>query len=123
MSANDINIASTFSLDAGVIDMGANRITLGSGTGSLGSLSHIAPARIVGEFERWVNVGNQTGLELPIGTTTDLAEAILDINTLSSPGSIIVQFISSDPGDNGLTLDDNGTDIFNSFFEALKFML
>ena len=97
--------------------MGANTLTLGLGTGSLGSLSHTAPARIAGKFERWVNIGNRTNLELPIGTLSDLAEATLTFNNLTA-GSIIAEFIEADPEGDGLPINDDGTDIFNTFFEG-----
>ncbi len=116
-TSNHLTVSSILSLEAGALDMGANRITLGTSTASLGTLSHTAPARIIGEFERWVNTGNQTGLELPVGTSSDLREAVLTFNNLTA-GSIVATFISGDPGSNGLSLDDNGTTVFNTFHEG-----
>ena len=114
---NNITVSATLALESGALDVGANRITLGTGTANPGTLMHTAPARVIGEFERWVNAGNQTNLALPVGSSSDLTEAVITFNNLT-PGSVIASFLASDPGSNGLSLDDGGTTIFNTFHEG-----
>ena len=56
---NHVQVTGTLDISNCLIDAQSNVLTLGSGISQLGSLARTAPATIIGQFERWVNVANQ----------------------------------------------------------------
>jgi hypothetical protein len=116
----DIQVSQQLTLDAGPIDMGSNALILGTSTtgGDEGTLSHTAPARIIGTFSRFINSNNNgTPLEFPVGTASDLNEATVSFNDTPT-GILNILFNEFNPGSSGLSLDDNGTTIFNQYPEG-----
>ncbi|MFH0866984.1 MAG: hypothetical protein V1904_12375, partial [Bacteroidota bacterium] len=113
---NEVVIAGTLTMTLGNIDVGSHKLTLGNSTTNIGILSYNSGS-IIGQFERWVNATG-TGYLFPIGTDDYYRGLNIAFNTLTN-GSLLVQFIEEEPGNNGLTpLDDNGTDVYNTFSEG-----
>ena len=113
---NDIIIENTLSMLAGVINTQQNKLTLGTGTGSgqLGNMSYFG-GFVKGKFERWIN--NTGSHEFPVGYE-NIQRLVINLNGLNSGGTLTAEFAGADPGNSGLPLDDNGTEIFNTFPEG-----
>ncbi len=79
-----------------LINQDVTSLNYTSGTGS----------RIVGKFERGVNSTNN--YLFPLGSATNYNPMNLTFNNLTSPGSILSEFVLSDPGSAGLPLADPG---------------
>ncbi|GAI95861.1 unnamed protein product, partial [marine sediment metagenome] len=100
----------------GVINTMTYKTILGTGTGigELGTLTY-SGGYIKGKFERWINnIGTH---HFPVGASNP-QRMWITLNGLITGGTLIAEFIPSDPGNNGLSLDDAGTTIYNTFVEG-----
>ncbi|MGM0666029.1 MAG: gliding motility-associated C-terminal domain-containing protein [Bacteroidota bacterium] len=111
---NDIVIENTLTMLAGVINTSHCKLMLGTGTGQLGNMSYFG-GFVKGKFERWIN--NTGSHEFPVGSA-NIQRLVINLNGLNSGGTLIAEFTGADPGNSGLPLDDNGTEIFNTFPEG-----
>ncbi len=116
---NDVTVSNTLTMTEGVIDAGTNTIVLGTGTGNVGTLSY-ASGRIIGPFKRWIDAAG-TWL-FPVGTANHYRPADVTFNNVTG-GTVTTEFLSSDPGNNGLPLDDGGQNVVNTFTEGYWSML
>ena len=116
---NDVTVSNALTMTEGVISAGSNTFTLGTGTANVGSLNH-ASGRIIGRFKRWIDVAG--GWLYPVGTANYYRPASITFNNVTG-GSVTTEFISSDPGNNGLPLDDGGQSVVNTFNEGYWSML
>ncbi|MEA1896986.1 MAG: hypothetical protein U9N53_04910, partial [Bacteroidota bacterium] len=112
--ANDVIASNTLQLSGGIIETGSNKLTLGTSTVNIGTLNHIS-GYITGKLERWIN---STGIVIfPIGSSSQKT-VYFTINGLTTAGSVIAEFVGSDPGSNGLSLVDGTVTIYNTFVEG-----
>ena len=94
----------------GTLEMISGNITTGPYTLFLAnqvasSLNHTTGV-IIGKFERGIN---ETGTFLfPVGTATSYNPANLVINSYSTGGSVLSEFMTNDPGNSGLPVTDGG---------------
>lgn len=115
---DDVVVTNTLTMTSGDISTGINVLTLGDAITNVGTLSPPAPGgSIIGSFERWIAGTNGESPLFPVGTTTLplLAQPTFATNT---GGSVIVSFVEANPGNEGLSLDDNGTTVYNTFVEG-----
>ncbi|MFO7755202.1 MAG: hypothetical protein R6V34_04365, partial [Bacteroidales bacterium] len=113
---NDVVINNTLRMVDGIINASGNILTLGFGIGAgeTGTLSYF-DGYIKGKFERWLNtLGSH---QFPVGFS-NAQKLWITFSGLDSGGTLITEFIASDPGNNGLSLDDAGTTIYNTFVEG-----
>jgi len=117
MLANNVNVNSTLTMTAGNIDCQSNTLTLGVSTASTGTLSYTA-GTISGSFKRWIN-STGVGILFPIGTSSDYRSALLTFTNLAG-GTLKASFVSTNPGNSGLSyLDNDGiTSIQNQYTEG-----
>jgi hypothetical protein len=109
----NIIVKNTLTLTAGKINTTSYKAVLGTGIPQLGTL-FASGGYIKGKFERWINgVGSY---EFPVGDI-NYQKLQMDIIGLGTGGSVVVEFIPGDPGNNGLPLND-GIDIYNTFVEG-----
>ncbi|MBN1108523.1 MAG: SprB repeat-containing protein, partial [Bacteroidales bacterium] len=107
-------VGNTFTLSNGVVNASSFRLILGTGLASTGTLAYTG-GYIKGKFEKWIN---STGTHLfPVGADR-VQEMLITLSGFDSGGTLIAEFIPSDPGNNGLSLDDAGTMIHNTFVEG-----
>ncbi|HRW84400.1 MAG TPA: hypothetical protein P5180_03130, partial [Bacteroidales bacterium] len=107
-------VGNIFTLSNGVVNASSFRIILGTGLASTGTLAYTG-GYIKGKFEKWIN---STGTHLfPVGADR-IQQMLITLNGFDSGGTLIAEFIPSDPGNNGLSLDDAGTMIHNTFVEG-----
>lgn len=112
----DVMIPGTLTMTSGNISTGANTLTLGSGIGAIGTLSHTS-GTIVGNFEKWINHMTATSYSLPTGTNQ--YHRPIDISFNDTPtGSIVASFVASSPATSGLPLLDNGITYYDVFTEG-----
>lgn len=115
---SNIQVTEALTLDNALVNTGSNKLVLGTGTGQLGSLVRVAPATIIGRFERWVNTSNQSNLLFPVGTASNYNPITVSFLNLT-PGSLLAEFVESNPGPLATTpLDDNGFDLNNTYIEG-----
>jgi len=94
---------------------GSNILTIGTGAATVGSLTYVSGI-LTGIMERWINTFGNT--LFPVGISGSYHPARLYVNLLDNPGSVIVEFIPTDPGSDGLPLIDGTTDILYHFTEG-----
>ncbi|MFO7924947.1 MAG: MBG domain-containing protein [Bacteroidales bacterium] len=109
--SGNVRVSNELSMTGGNVNAGVNILELGTGTGNPGTITHTS-GNITGKFERWVNT--TTEYLFPVGTASDNNHATINFSNLTS-GSLILEFIPGDPGNTGLPLNDDGTEITNQF--------
>jgi hypothetical protein len=115
--ADDVIASNALTLTQGLIDAGSNMLTLGTGTGNEGTLTHTA-GQIIGQFERWVaSSTTSTDIVFPVGSTANENPAVINFDGIVSGGTVIFQFIESNPSNAGLSLVD-GITIYNTFVDG-----
>ncbi len=109
----DVTIPGTLTMTVGDIDAGTYTLSVGTDAVNVGSLNHTAGS-IIGKYEKWINATSPTSYYLPLGTQQSNNHAAIEFNNLTN-GSIISEFITTDPGASGLPIDDNGTTVYDIF--------
>ncbi|MBL4578049.1 MAG: hypothetical protein JKX74_06215, partial [Flavobacteriales bacterium] len=115
---DNVIVANTLDLVSRNIDAKTNnkKLTLGTGTGNIGTLSRTS-GHIIGQFERWVDATG-TWYYWPVGTTGDYRPDSVRLNTASTFGSLISEFVETDPQDYGNPWIDAGDTVFRTFSEG-----
>ncbi|MEN8203132.1 MAG: hypothetical protein ABFS28_11095, partial [Bacteroidota bacterium] len=112
---NNVAASNNFSMSGGNIYTQGNILTIGTGAGSPGSLTY-ASGVVVGQLERWASA-TATPYLFPIGTATDYRPATITYTNFGT-GSVISEFIASDPGSTGLPLSEGTVNITNQYTEG-----
>jgi hypothetical protein len=114
--SGNITATNGLTFTSGTITTGMYRVNLGSGLGNPGILTYTS-GRIIGQFERWVNTTG-TDYLFPVGTAANYNGAALRFISGLTGGSVRAGFISTDPGNNGLPLSENGIEVSSQFTEG-----
>ncbi|MBU8892968.1 MAG: gliding motility-associated C-terminal domain-containing protein [Bacteroidales bacterium] len=104
--SNNVTISGTLTFSLGNVETGANKLFLSNQ--SIASLNYtsVTGSRVIGQFERGINT---TGNYLfPVGSDADYNPLNLNPNVAPAPGSVLSEYIATDPGDAGLPLPDAG---------------
>ncbi len=112
---DNVIVSNTLNMNLGDINVATHKLTLGTGTGNEGTLSYTSGI-IIGKFERWVN-STGTDIVFPVGTSGFNNSATINFSNLSG-GSLITEFIPSDPLSEGLPQSENGKIISNQFSDG-----
>jgi len=112
---NNIQVSNNLTLNSGTISTSSNILTLGSGIASPGTLTYVS-GRIVGKFEKWVT--SSSNYLFPIGTSVNSQTLNINVNSGLTSGSILVYFISSNPGSGGLPITESGDIVQNQYPEG-----
>ena len=116
VSGGDMKVINSLVMTQGNIFMQGNTLVLGTSTANPGTLSRTT-GTVIGKFERWVaSLG--TNYAFPVGTDTSFNNLIMYCNMGLTGGSVMVEFIASDPGSAGLPLNDGGPDIEKQFTDG-----
>ncbi len=107
--------SNSLTMTSGNIDARSAVLTLGSGTGNIGSFSRTG-GNILGTFSRWVNAGTTT-YSFPLGNGLNDLSANFSFSALSD-GRLNGRFVSSFPGSSGLPLGDGVDTVYNTFSEG-----
>ncbi|RPH32286.1 MAG: hypothetical protein EHM93_09920 [Bacteroidales bacterium] len=112
---NNIQVSNNLTLTSGIILTSTNILTLGTSIASPGTLTY-SSGRIVGKFEKWIA---SNGLYFfPIGTPVNSQAVNINVNSGLTPGSIVVYFVSSNPGSGGLPISESGDIVQNQYPEG-----
>ena len=104
---DDVIVSDTLNFTSGNVETGANKLYLSDQT--IGSLKYnsVTGSRVIGKFERGINSTSSNYL-FPIGSVDNYNPMNLNFNTIQSTGSVLSEFVSSDPDSIGLPLPDPG---------------
>lgn len=114
-TSGDIQASNSLTMTQGNIDVGSDKITLGTSIANVGTLSYTS-GNIIGKFERWI-AATASNIDFPLGTASTNQMFSIDFTNLSS-GSLITEFIASDPGSLGLPFWANNVRVDNQFTEG-----
>jgi len=109
--SGDVNISNRLEFLAGnsggVITGDGYTITLGSDESNVGTALGGANGHINGKFKRWISTANVSSERFfYTGTATESRNAVITFDAITTGGTILAEFISTDPGQNGLPLND-----------------
>ena len=114
---DNITVTTTLIMNQGNIVTGTNVITVGTSIANIGALAYTS-GTVVGQYKKWVNAIG-VGYNLPLGTSADYRPFNYTLtNLMGGGGTITGEFISSAPGNSGLSLSDAGVTIYNTFVEG-----
>ncbi|MCH7534244.1 MAG: hypothetical protein IH948_00575, partial [Bacteroidetes bacterium] len=114
--SSDVIVSNLLTMTKGNISTSTNKLTLGTSTGNTGSLTHTA-GNILGKFERWINATG-TDIIFPLGTASNSNKMAINFTNLGTSGSLITEFIASDPGSTGIPYFESPVNITNQFTEG-----
>lgn len=115
--SGNVTVSNTLTMTAGNINTGSDKITVGTSTAVPGTLSR-SGGTIIGIYEKWLPTTEATNdIIFPVGTSSNYRPIVANFATITTGGTVISQFIDSDPGNNGLFLTDDIT-LYNTFNEG-----
>jgi hypothetical protein len=110
---SDLNIGNTLTLTAGSLDAGANLITVGSSTSSIGTIARTS-GKVIGTLKKWFAPAISATM-LPIGSAATYNEVTVAFTSAPSVGgTLAASFSPVWGGQNGMTLNDNGLPLFTT---------
>jgi hypothetical protein len=98
-----VNVTDTLALSEGAFSTGANILTLGTSTGSVGTLTR-TNGKIIGNFKRWLAASTVDDVLFPMGTADHYRPVNVSYTSAPSGGTLTASFTASNPGSNGLPL-------------------
>ncbi|MFO7790405.1 MAG: hypothetical protein R6V32_07525, partial [Bacteroidales bacterium] len=123
---DNVTIIDRLKMMQGNINTGDNKITVGISLTDYGNLNYTS-GQVIGKYEKWLTSSNHSGVSqtFPVGTESYYrpAEAIFTIGGgANGGGTIIAEFIPSNPGNDGLPLQDppqtDPDSVYNSFIDG-----
>jgi hypothetical protein len=116
---HDIIVANELRMNGGNISNTGRLITLGINSGQTGTLTRTS-GTITGKLRRWFNspASNGTDIIFPVGTSSNFRPVTLNFDNITNGGTITANFLSTNPGSNGLPLIDDGVTFNQAFPEG-----
>ena len=96
---SSMSVSGTLSINTGIINMGANILTLGVNATTPGTLTYntTGAGRIIGRFKRWIDA--TTGVRtFPLGTATTVDTASINFTVAPTAGTLTAQWVAGDAG-------------------------
>lgn len=116
---NDVTIMGTLSMYLGYVNATAYKLYLSNNIPSALNYTSVTGSRIIGKFERGLNSVPGTYL-FPLGSLAHYNPANIRTNSVSSPGTILSEFITSPPpGNSGLPFADPPVEVFREYPDGL----
>ncbi|HAF27849.1 MAG TPA: hypothetical protein DCG75_02275 [Bacteroidales bacterium] len=104
---NNVNVSNNLSIARGNIETGANILYLENQLPTSLTYSSTTGSRVIGKFERGVNALSSNYL-FPLGSDNHYNPMNLNFSAIQTTGSVLSEFIASDPDSIGLPLPDPG---------------
>ncbi|MCK5168965.1 MAG: hypothetical protein KAQ75_03720, partial [Bacteroidales bacterium] len=104
---NNVNVSNNLTIAEGNIETGANTFYLTNQAPVSLNYTSVTGSRIIGKFERGINTTTSNYL-FPIGSVDNYNPMNLSFNAIQSAGSVLSEFVASDPDSIGLPLPDEG---------------
>jgi hypothetical protein len=115
--SDNVNVSNTLSLVQGDVNAGSSILYLGTDAANEGSLAYTS-GRIIGSFARWIEAASTgTDIVFPVGVSGVTRSATVNFTNLSA-GTLTARFVATNPGNNGLPLEETGDSIGNAFSEG-----
>ncbi len=103
---NNVNISNTLTMDSGIIETGLDTLYLMNRDSASLNYMSTTGSRVIGKFERGVDATDN--YLFPVGSDANYNPMNLDFTAIDNAGSILSEFIASDPDSIGLPLADPG---------------
>ena len=114
LSSGKVTVNNTLTMTAGNINTGTYKLTVGTSIGNPGTFTYLA-GHIIGKFERWITTTAINYL-YPLGPNATLNSLTIRPVAGLTSGSLIAEYIASDPGNTGgLPLAEGGDSILLHF--------
>ncbi|MDT8402753.1 MAG: hypothetical protein RQ743_13770, partial [Bacteroidales bacterium] len=114
---NDVEITNSIEFVQGFVGTGTNSLYLSN---PVSSTLIYTSGRIIGRFKRQIGTGDN--YLFPIGTDVTYNAVNVDPNVIApgsiTQGSVLAEFISEDPGDAGLPVQDDSVEIFDVYADG-----
>ncbi|MCD4770366.1 MAG: hypothetical protein K8R35_09385, partial [Bacteroidales bacterium] len=110
---NSVNVSGTLTITLGNIETGANKLFLSNQSSASLNYTSTTGSRVIGQFERGIdNTGNYL---FPIGSNTNYNPLNLNMNIAPVAGSVLSEFINTDPGSAGLPFPDDSVEVYQAY--------
>ena len=113
LASGNVVATNAINLNSGTITTGSNKLILGTNVLNPGSLIYTA-GKIIGKFERWLTATG-TNYLFPVGYAAQAEPITMRSTSGLTAGSVITEFIPTDPGSTGLPLTESGATVISSF--------
>ena len=102
LQTSNITMTNSLTMNSGNIEAGTNTVYLNNTSGDPTDLVH-SDGQIVGKFRRNIN-NTYAGQDykFPVGTSSNENSATFNFNSVTTPGSLTVEFKIGDPGGTGV---------------------
>ena len=111
--SNNVNVSGTLSISQGNVITGVYTLYLTNQTPASLNYTSLSGSRVIGKFERGINpTGNYL---FPLGSNSNYNPLNLTINNTPTAGSVLSEFIDTDPGSSGLPLPDPPVEVYEAF--------
>lgn len=108
---NNLSVKDEITLNSGKIITNGKTLILGRDQNNSGTLFYNG-GYVVGQLSRWVKKGQRATMIYPIATLTQSRMVVINFSTEPTVGgTLLVEFINTDPGINGGPYFDNGYEI------------
>ncbi len=114
--SDNVTVSGTLTISLGNIEAGVNKLLLSNQASASLSYTSLTGSRIIGKFERGINASS-TYL-FPVGTSANYNPVNLITNVVPTAGTVLSEFISGAPGDNGLPLPDGIVEVANAYTDG-----
>ncbi len=110
----DVTVENALTMTSGNINSESNILSLDK---NLETSLDYSDGIIIGKFKRAIGIIG-SDYSFPVGTSTTLNSFTYTANSSLTNGSLIVEFIDSDPGDAGLPFLDGSDSVYHQFTEG-----
>jgi hypothetical protein len=123
---SNVVVIDELDMTQGNINTGVDKISLGTSTTDYGTLTYTS-GQVIGKYEKWFVQSVHDGIaqSFPVGTDSyyrPISAIFIIGGGISSGGSIIAEFIESNPGSSGLALQDSPQidpdSVYNTFIDG-----
>jgi gliding motility-associated-like protein len=114
--ASNVSVLGTLTMSLGNINAGTYLLYLVNSAAAALNYSSTTGSRVLGKFER--GVSETANYLFPLGTASYYNPANLRLNSITTSGSVLSQFFTAAPGNNGLPIPDPPVEIANAFPEG-----
>ncbi len=117
VGSGNITTTGTLSMTAGIINMGTDKLVLGDAITNEGIFNYTS-GTVIGKFERWIANASTATYSFPVGTVSNTNTANIDLNSGTTGGSLIAEYVTTNPGTVGLPLTDGLSTVSSTFSEG-----
>ena len=114
--ASNVSVLGTLTMSLGNVDAGTYLLYLVNPAAAALNYISTTKSRVLGKFERGIN--EMATYLFPLGTASHYNPANLKTNSITTAGSVLSQFFTTVPGNNGLPIPDPPVEVADAFPEG-----